>query len=221
MSFIWQVCFGMQLIDFILKLSWCTTSWSSLNLLLQKLTTSLSFSRCVMSLWNRFKDHGGRDKTNMLLVDSGPANVRAFSWMGARGPPIFQTCVTSFSCKLGSGAIASKNDVVLHQPLPGSSFSAGEVQVFAELDSYMLALLKPLGFLSSCQRTRSLQWSRNAKDDTPQLVRRISSISHTPKSELFCCDEGFHAFVPWCVTWGTNVWNSHVMFILTSCNVFV
>ena len=78
MSFIWQVCFGMQLVDFILKLSWCTTSLSSLNLLLQKLTTSLSFSRCVMSLWNRFKDHGGRDKTNMLLVDSGPANLRAF-----------------------------------------------------------------------------------------------------------------------------------------------
>ena len=54
--------------------------------------------------------------------------------------------------------------------------------------------------------------------DTPQLVRRISSISHTPKSELFCCDEGFYAFVPWCATWGTNVWNSHLMFILTSCN---
>ena len=75
-----------------------------------------------------------------------------------------QTCLTSFSCKLGSGAIASKNDVVLHQPLAGCSFSGATMEAFLELDSYMLALLKPLGFLSSCQRTKSLQWSRNAKE---------------------------------------------------------
>ena len=56
------------------------------------------------------------------------------------------------------------NDVVLHQPLPGSTFSAAEVQPFVQLDSKILALLKPLGFLSSCQRTRSLQWKRNAKE---------------------------------------------------------
>ena len=68
-----------------------------------------------------------------------------------------QTCVTSFYCKLGSGAMPSKNDVVLHQPLPGSTFSAGEMQLFVQLDNSKLALLKPFGFLSSCQRTRSLQ----------------------------------------------------------------
>ena len=38
------------------------------------------------------------------------------------------------------------------------------MEAFLELDSYMLALLKPLGFLSSCQRTKSLHWSRNAKE---------------------------------------------------------
>ena len=71
-----------------------------------------------------------------------------------------QTCVTSFACKLSSGAMPSKKDVVLHQPVLGSTlpFSAGEVQLFVQLDNTILALLEPLGFLSSCQRTRSVQW---------------------------------------------------------------
>ena len=67
-----------------------------------------------------------------------------------------QTCVTSFACKLCSGAMPSKKDVVLHQSVLGSNlpFSAGEVQLFAQ------ALLEPLCFLSSCRRTRSAQWRR-------------------------------------------------------------
>ena len=73
-----------------------------------------------------------------------------------------QTCLTSFACKLSSGAMPSKKDVVLHQPVLGSTlpFSAGEVQLFVQLDNTILALLEPLGFLSSCQRTRSVQWRR-------------------------------------------------------------
>ena len=73
-----------------------------------------------------------------------------------------QTCVTSFACKLCSGAMPSKKDVVLHPPVLGSNlpFSAGEVQLFVQLDNTILALLEPLCFLSSCQRTRSAQWRR-------------------------------------------------------------
>ena len=58
--------------------------------------------------------------------------------------------------------------------------------------------------------------------DTPQLARQTFSVSHTPKKKwIVLRDEGFYAIVSWCATWGTNVWNSHVMFILTSCKGLV
>ena len=100
-----------------------------------------------------------------------------------------QTCVTSFACKLCSGAMPSKKDVVLHQPVLGSNlpFSAGEVQLFAQ------ALLEPLCFLSSCRRTRSAQWRRGKEGQSlplwcgqhPKLMWLQPCCLHTLCFDLF------------------------------------